>query len=446
MLSAHRRGAARAAAALVLVASAVSVAMPIPAKRQWTLPVDASVRAAEFIRRTTPANEKIFVWGYYPEFYLFAERAPASRFVYASFLTGLVPWTNTAPDRDTTYAIVPGAMDTLLAELESQRPTYFVDTSVGPNRFWQKYPLAKFPALHAFVQAHYLLADPGQFRGQGFDLYVLRDRARRTPLPVQGAVQAPVLDEPRWYGPSTFTGQPATIAIEGRSPNGQLAGLQLLVDGQHFAGVSFAATKEMNLRVPLQFDPHRGAKHQLQVRARAADGTVRDGATVEVTVRDGLLREEELAAFSLPQVTAPLRPLFVQTLYGAGAEISAGRATFFAHAPSTLAFPLPATAIAVQGGFGFRDAAFAPDNKTPTDGAEFRIELVAPDGTRRCLWSRLLRPREVETDRGVQSFRVPIPAVAEQGTRLEFVITPGLTDNAASDWTFWTDLRLETSR
>lgn len=444
-LAPHRRTLPRALAALALLATLLPLARTAAQKRSRTLPPDASVRAAEFIRRTAPAQETIFVWGYHPEFYLFSERSPASRYVYASFMTGMVPWTNVAPERDTAYAIVPGALDSLLAELESRRPMFFVDCSAGPNRFWQKYPLTKFPRLKAFVDAHYVLADPDQFRGQGFALYLLRDEARRAPLGIPARDRAE-LGEPAWFGPSTFTSQPTTITLAASSPNGQLSGLQLLIDGQVFTGASFSPAGSMKVAVTVQFDAHRGARHTLQVRARGADGSTRDGAPQEIAVTEGLLSEAETAAFALPQLTAPLRPLFVQTLYGASADVTDGRSVFFAHAPSTVAFVLPPEARAIQGGFGFREAAYAPGNKAPTDGAEFRVELVSPDGQRRTLFSRLLQPLTQPGDRGPQSFRAPIPAGLPPETRLDFVISPGPNGNAASDWTFWTDLRLETSR
>ncbi len=442
--SAHCRLVARVVAGLALACTVFDLVEPIPATRARTLPPDVSARAAALIGRVTPRDEKIFVWGYHPEFYLFSGRSPASRFVYASFLTGMVPWTNTAADRDTTYAIVPGAMETLLGELAAQRPTFFVDCSVGPNRFWQKYPLAKFPALKAFVDANYLLVDPEQFRGHGFDLYLLKDSGRRQPIERHGP---PVqLGTPQVWSPDTFTSEPNTVMLVGSSADARLTGLQLVVDGAVHTAVSFAPVDSLKVTVPVQFEPDKSRGHTLQVRAIGADGSVVEGSPRTVTVSEGRLNPAEAAAFTLPQIKSPLPPLFVQTLYGASASVIDGAPNYFAHAPSTIAFALPAGAKAVQGGFGFRASAYAPDNKFPTDGAEFRVELVNERGERRRLFARLLQPLTEVQDRGVQSFAVSIPSGTPPGTRLEFVITPGPRDNAASDWTFWTDLRLETSR
>src|SRR4051812_31148040 len=68
-------------AALVVVQVVVGL---VQFRRQPPQPVDPSLRAAEFIRDHTAATDRIFVWGYHPDIYLFSDRRPASRFVYAS--------------------------------------------------------------------------------------------------------------------------------------------------------------------------------------------------------------------------------------------------------------------------------------------------------------------------------------------------------------------------
>lgn len=436
---------ARAGAALLLALTVGSLAAAAWEQRQRTLPPDSSLRAARAVRAATLPGERIFVWGYHPEFFLFTDRPTASRFVYSSFLTGLVPWSNTAPEIDTAYAIVPGAMDTLLAELEQHRPVFFIDCSAGPNRFWQKYPLEKFPRLRAFAAQHYVLMDPEQFRGQGYDLYILREESRRTPAKLTAASAAD-LATPQWFGQSRVPNQPGHLTIKGACAAGQLTRLELLVGGRRWAAVSFAPVEQMQLRIPVAFQELGLGRHAVELRATAADGTTRTSAPAEIEVTSTFLPESALAAFSLPQVSAPLRPLFVQTLYGASAELQAGRQVFYAHAPSTLAFPLPAAARAIVGGFGFREGAWDAARPAPTDGAEFRVELVSEEGRRQVLFQRLLQPAKIEADRTIQPLHVVLPDSRPPGTHLEFVITPGPNDSPATDWTFWTDLRLESSR
>ncbi|MBS0662181.1 MAG: hypothetical protein JSR48_02880 [Verrucomicrobia bacterium] len=76
-----------------------------------------------------------------------------------------------------------------------------------------------------------------------------------------------------------------------------------------------------------------------------------------------------------------------------------------------------------------------------TDGAAFVVELVAPDGTVRELFRRLLQPRTTPGDRGDQSMRVALPPYAT-GARLRLRTDPGPAGNAAWDWVYLTSCRL----
>lgn len=113
---------------------------------------------------------------------------------------------------------------------------------------------------------------------------------------------------------------------------------------------------------------------------------------------------------------------------------------FSAHAPSVLAHPVPAGARYLAGRFGLFDAAYAHPAQA-TDGAEFQIAWLGPDGSRRLLFQRLLTPLTNEQDRGFLPFAVELPP--EAGGTVELIITPGPQDNANTDWTYWTGVRFE---
>lgn len=154
----------------VLLLAALNAWVVATRARSRILPEDASAQVARYIRVHSTPDDRVFVWGFQPDIYVFADRRPASRFLYGNFLTGLIPWTNVAPNRDTTYAIVPGAMEQLLEDLEQSRPRYIVDCSAGPNRHWQKYPVRQFPAFNDYLRAHYEVVEGAQFVSQGFRL------------------------------------------------------------------------------------------------------------------------------------------------------------------------------------------------------------------------------------------------------------------------------------
>ena len=110
-----------------------------------------------YIKTHTGKDEKIVVWGFYPEIYVLAERMPATRYIYSCFLTGLITGANTAPEVDDTARIVPGTWDIFMEEIEYNMPKYIVDTTPGGHMSFGKYPPSKFKRLWHFINENYVL-------------------------------------------------------------------------------------------------------------------------------------------------------------------------------------------------------------------------------------------------------------------------------------------------
>jgi len=110
-----------------------------------------------------------------------------------------------------------------------------------------------------------------------------------------------------------------------------------------------------------------------------------------------------------------------------------------AHAPSRLVNPVPARAKMLLGGFGIYEGAYAKPRPEATDGAEFVIEHVSPEGQRTILLRRFLDPSAVATDRGLQSFELDLPPSA--AGQIVFVVNPGPSGSNGYDWSYWYDLR-----
>jgi 4-amino-4-deoxy-L-arabinose transferase-like glycosyltransferase len=119
-----------------------------------TRPVFGEVAAAMRADPCWPARP-IFVWGYAPAFYLFADRPVASRFLFVeSTLVGYVSG-RAAGDADPRL-VRPQHWDWLLADLQSSRPAYILDTSAAGIGNWQ-FPIADYPRLARFVAEGYEL-------------------------------------------------------------------------------------------------------------------------------------------------------------------------------------------------------------------------------------------------------------------------------------------------
>ena len=94
---------------------------------------------AALIRATTSVDDRIFVWGTYPELYWTSERLPGTRFVHTGFVTGNTggrrPGSGRAADG------IPGAWEMLLGDFSSNPPALVVDTSATAIRNARHYPL-----------------------------------------------------------------------------------------------------------------------------------------------------------------------------------------------------------------------------------------------------------------------------------------------------------------
>jgi len=127
-----------------------------------TMPMDL----ANFLKERTRPDERIWVWGWLSSIYVLAERQSASRFIYCSFLSGLVPWVNVDddPPLSTEY---PGAWDMWEADMAAHPPAYIVDMAVGDRHFWFRYGIEHYPRLNSFIAEHY--TEEGVFRVQSSD-------------------------------------------------------------------------------------------------------------------------------------------------------------------------------------------------------------------------------------------------------------------------------------
>jgi 4-amino-4-deoxy-L-arabinose transferase-like glycosyltransferase len=114
--------------------------------------------AARLRRDGCFAGASLFVWGFAPLLYYYAELPVASRFVMPqASLTGYVPG-NPASRSDalsTDSLIRPEHWDLLMADLEASRPAFILDTAPAGIHGWERYPLARFPRLFQFVRDRY---------------------------------------------------------------------------------------------------------------------------------------------------------------------------------------------------------------------------------------------------------------------------------------------------
>jgi 4-amino-4-deoxy-L-arabinose transferase-like glycosyltransferase len=125
------------------------------------------------IQANSRPDQAIFVWGFWADLHVWCKRKPASRFVFSTFVAGLIPWfLDQSREMDEARA-VPGSRDQLIQDLEKSQAAVIVDAYRGLGMR----QLRRYPKLAAYLDEHYRWVS----RVEGADIYV-RGKSRRRRL------------------------------------------------------------------------------------------------------------------------------------------------------------------------------------------------------------------------------------------------------------------------
>lgn len=432
---------ARVVAGLIVMGFVGSALIRSAEAREIPAPQDdPAMKISDVIRDHVSDDDSIFVWGFNPDIYYYSGTKPASRFVYCTFQTGLVPWTNVAPEVDTTYAIVPGAMDDLLADLEFSAPRVIVDCSDSSYRHFDKYPLSKFPRLETWIDEQYRELNSKKIRQHGFRIFLRRDAVITTP---RDSVDSVSTTGVRLADHINLVPGLNRVEVQATSNDDPIVGVDLKLNGRSVGAVTVADCSSVDIIFPLLLaaNVEQVTLHPW-VRRQHSGWESGQKSVVKVSAFSATI--EQALEFALPVVRGRLSASGVRAPFGASTNSFDGHRNFAMHAPSLLRYDLPADAARISGAFGLPAGAYASDNPSPTDGAEFIVRVRQGNKTAHELLRRLVIPNINPDDAGIHAFDLELPVDDSMAT-LEFEITPGPSGVSSSDWTFWSDLRIETS-
>jgi 4-amino-4-deoxy-L-arabinose transferase-like glycosyltransferase len=114
-------------------------------------------KIGDYLKTHSPEDSTLFVWGVDPSVYFFANRAPATRFLWSDGLVGRLPGvieTQTGA-HDTSMYINPQNWQQFLSDFNAHPPLYIVDCASGNLRDYGKFPIQSYPAFFKIVQFHY---------------------------------------------------------------------------------------------------------------------------------------------------------------------------------------------------------------------------------------------------------------------------------------------------
>jgi general stress protein CsbA len=152
-------------------------------------------RLAKYVEASTAKDAKIFVWGFSPWLYAYSHRRPAGRYVFSTYVTGLVPWRHDDIAGD-AKRVVPGSNEALMADLDAEKPELVIDAgSIMLAR-----PIRTYRRWADWLFANYCF----ELRVHGFDLY------RRKPEP---SFKCPEPGFPQPQRAFDFVGAPLEVPI-----------------------------------------------------------------------------------------------------------------------------------------------------------------------------------------------------------------------------------------
>jgi len=112
---------------------------------------------AAYVRAHTGPEARILVWGYGSALYHLAQRRPATRFPYVTYLVGAVEGTPSwwSPFHPARKLELPRAWELLFQDLERHPPELVIDTASAGYFAFTKFPLEKYPALMSVLERGY---------------------------------------------------------------------------------------------------------------------------------------------------------------------------------------------------------------------------------------------------------------------------------------------------
>ncbi|MDI1250143.1 MAG: glycosyltransferase family 39 protein [Lacunisphaera sp.] len=405
---------------------------PLPARlRAFDLPEPGVDTITQLVRRHTTPDERIFVWGYTPEVYAQSERLPATRFLYCTFLTGLIPWTNIDPLKNTDYAVVPGAWDDFLADWHRRPPALVADGR--SQRAFMKYPLDRQRLLWPLIERDYAGVETAPTEPLGYWLFRRLEPASLQPLPTG----LPPGAEVKINAPATAPGQ--TTRVNVAAPAGTHH-LELYLDGRSYRRLRCAPEAAVSAAFFVLAADRTGAAQQVQAVALGADAPQ---ASVALTLA----------------TSAPARVIGGPPLEFNGRRIPAlesGNISggpilpkqdapdhWDAHAPSRVVYPRLPGMNSLAFAYGLEEAAIAKDPPAYTDGIEAVVQVEDAAGRITPVYRRFTSHLDARPTRGQLHGYTPLPP--GDGGRIILLITPGPQFNAAFDWSYWRWIRADTT-
>ncbi|HEX7480845.1 MAG TPA: hypothetical protein VF331_23790 [Polyangiales bacterium] len=104
-----------------------------------------------YVHAHSRPDQTLFIWGFWPQLYTECQRKPASRYVFTTFVSGFVPWFESATLAEDDARAVPGSRALLIADLEDSQPPILID---APQTLGHR-SMRRYHVLATYLDQHY---------------------------------------------------------------------------------------------------------------------------------------------------------------------------------------------------------------------------------------------------------------------------------------------------
>ncbi|MBX3736396.1 MAG: glycosyltransferase family 39 protein [Candidatus Didemnitutus sp.] len=419
-------------AVLLLLAGGAMFWRPVESRfRHMDLPEPTIEVLTALIRQHSRPEDRIHVWGYNPEIYAVSRRLPATRFLYNTFVTGMIPWTNLDPQKNTDYAVVPGSRDQLLADWRRHPPALVIDS--GAVRGFLKYPLHQQSWLWPEIAEHYVEIASDELTPRGYRLLKRLDAAPAAPFPERATASPAVQITSAPSDPTRAAG------VTVRAPIGT-QWIELYCDEVRVRRMRCANEEPAVATFHLSIPEAESGKHRVQALAVTATATLASARIPLITAAPLTVIGGPPLHFGDRQIPA----LASSTI--TGGPILPKKETphrWDAHAPARLVYPWQPGMNSLAFAYGIEEFALAQEPPRGTDGVEVVVQVEESDGRIIPVYRHYLDRELARRAHGHTVAYTPLPS--GEHARIVLLLTPGPLYDLVYDWSYWLWVRADRS-
>lgn len=375
------------------------------------------------IRAHSATDERIFVWGYFPEIYFQSKRLPATRYIYANYITGMIAWSNLNALKDVEYGVSPKGWEKFYEDFADTPPAVLVDTQ--KIRGYGKFPIEVRDPLWLKIRQNYAQVSIGSEESFGMRIF------RRL-----GTVQNPAIVKHEGNASvglilSGFVTQKENDVprVELQAPAG-FDQLDLVINGRVVSRLPHPVDEPVNARLFVPGNPFEAA--EVWVRASGPQGVI-DSPLFNFAnfVAHHRALTPRVPALQIEDTFIP--PSELSTSYTFVPSHGKSTRVWDLIAPAHLRYDCPAGVNRISFTHGIKESVVFL-----SDGYDITMRWIPVKGDAQILWQRSIKPRKSGTDQMPQFESIDLPP--REAGKLEFRFTTGEISDPNNDHLFFGEL------